>query len=238
MKKTFILSFILAVTITTIQSAEQPKASPLMQRRSKSASDPLEALFISVAKDVSSALEEIKQKNIAMRFAEFSQPATPSIETITLYGLPIYFERHENFQVSITFAPQGGSFTPTKNSIDFNDKTGDANFDALKRNLPKDSEAPSKLLAAILAKKVRLYLEAIKTANLDQLSDADKIIELAAFHDLTRIAKIIKNITKYKKYDEKIFKDYEIELCKLQKPAEHALTSAGLSLLKSRSQDL
>ncbi|MBY0110315.1 MAG: hypothetical protein K2X90_04350 [Candidatus Babeliaceae bacterium] len=170
-----------------------------------------------------------EKPGIHIVFQEFPEPHTPTGKTFQLFGLPLMLT-HTNQSASIIFMPKGGAFTPTKNSIDFGDKTGDSTFDELKKNLPNDQSTALVLLTALLANRVKSYLASIKESAVTACN-LEIIYELAKRYGQARITEIISSARKLNRYDSKICEEYDIELCRMQKPAEKILRKAGLQLL-------
>ncbi len=112
----------------TEEDYETKRNNPLLnlfQRRSRSV--PCAPTIDTSSLSQGGVLPE-KTAGIHIIFQEFLEPSTPTTQQLDLFGLPLKLT-HTDKSVSITFMPQGGAYTPTKNSIDFGDKTGDPTYD-------------------------------------------------------------------------------------------------------------
>lgn len=228
--KNLIAFTMIFLTTNSIFCTEAPRRSTVHQRRARNVYT-LGALSLSL----DSGLNQIKSQESPIRlvFSEFPEPPTPSAHDVELYGLPLTLVTNDNCTISIIFNLPGGPLSPSKNHFDFGDKSGNDLFDKLKRNLPHKPDAPKTLLTAILAKQVRMYMQSLTPGEKSASVNIKTLEALAKQHGQERIAEILENLVKHNKYDQKIYHTYDIELCRLQKPAELLLTQAGLVLGKS-----
>lgn len=227
--KNFIVFTTLFLTTGSIFCAEATRRSTVHQRRART-TYALGALSLSL----DSGLDRItsEENSIRLVFSEFPEPPTPSAQDVELYGLSLTLVANDH-TTSIIFNLPGGPLSPSKNHIDFGDKSGSAVFDNLKSKLPQKPDAPKTLLVAILAKQVRMYMQSLTPDGKADPVDIKTLQTLAKAHEQERIVEILENILKHNKYDQKIYHAYDHELCKLQKPAERLLTDSGLVLGKS-----